>query len=86
MIIIYLWKFACKNILNEFITNRPDLFNVQVAQSFVKTEHKALIINSNADCVQAIRGLNAQRLKCVIIHRSHRACCDRSLQTIIGAA
>ena len=42
-----------KHILDQFITNRPDLFNVHVAQSLVKTKHKALIIISKADCVQA---------------------------------
>ena len=42
-----------KNIIDQFITNRPDLFNVQVAQSLVKTKHKAIIINSKTDCVQA---------------------------------
>ena len=42
-----------KNILDQFITNRPDLFNVQVAHSLIKTKHKARIINSKADCIQA---------------------------------
>ena len=42
------------NILDQFIINRPDLFVVQVAQSLVKTKHKALIINLKADCVQAV--------------------------------
>ena len=38
------------NILHVFITNRPDLFDVQVGQSLIKTEHKALIVNSRIDC------------------------------------
>ena len=38
------------NILDVFITNRPDLCDVQVGQSFIKTEHKALIVNSRIDC------------------------------------
>ena len=38
------------NILHQFLTNRPDLFTVQVAQSLIKTKHKALIINSKLDC------------------------------------
>ena len=32
---------------------RHDLFNVHVTQSLVKTKHKALIIYSKPDCVQA---------------------------------
>ena len=42
------------NISDQFNTNRPDQFVVQVAQLLVKTKHKALIINSKADCVQAV--------------------------------
>ena len=42
------------NILDQFITNRLDLFVVQVAQSLVKTKHKALIVNSKAECAHAM--------------------------------
>ena len=42
------------NILDKFITNRPDMFVVQVMQSLVKTKHKALIVNSKAECVQDV--------------------------------
>ena len=43
------------NILDQFITNRSDLFVVQVAQSLVKTKHKALIeINLKAECAHAM--------------------------------
>ena len=42
------------NILDQFITNRPDQFVIQVAQPLVKTKQKALIINSKADCIQAV--------------------------------
>ena len=38
------------NIIDVFITNRQDLFDVQVGQSLIKTEHKALIVNSRIDC------------------------------------
>ena len=75
-----------KNILDQFITNRPGLFNVQVAQSLVETEHKALIINSKADCVQA--NLHPQRPTIEICNHTPltSCCCDRSCQTIIGVA
>ena len=42
------------NILDKFITNRPDMFVVQVMQSLIKTKHKALIVNFKADCVQDV--------------------------------
>ena len=42
------------NILDQFITNTPDQFVVQFAQSLVNTKHKALIINSKADWAQAV--------------------------------
>ena len=38
------------NILDVFITNRQDLFDVQSGQSLIKTEHKASIVNSRIDC------------------------------------
>ena len=42
------------NILDQFLTNRPDQFVAQVAPSLVQSKHKALIINSKADCVRAV--------------------------------
>ena len=42
------------NILDQFINNRSDQFVLQVAQSLVKTKQKAFIINSKANCVQAV--------------------------------
>ena len=32
-------------MLDKFLTNRPDLFDVQVMQCFVKTKHKAVLVN-----------------------------------------
>ena len=47
------------NILDVFLTNRPDLFIVQVGQSLIKTKHDALIVNSRTDCTDS-----TQRTKC----------------------
>jgi hypothetical protein len=33
------------NILDKFITNRPDLFSVHTVVSSVKTKHKAVLAN-----------------------------------------
>ena len=35
------------NILDKFLTNRPDLFDIQVVQSLIKTKHKAVVINTS---------------------------------------
>ena len=53
------------NILDQFVTNRPDQFVVQVAQSLVKTKHKALIVNSRADCVKVVG--RPQRTKVTVL-------------------
>ena len=34
------------NILDKFLTNRPDLFDIQVMQSLIKMKHKAVVINT----------------------------------------
>ena len=57
------------NILDQFLTNRPDLFTVQVVQSLVKTKHKALIINSKLDCAKAVQRPSVLQLNCLTIHR-----------------
>ena len=43
------------NILDQFLTNRPDLFTVEALQSSVKTRNKSLIINSKLDCAKAVQ-------------------------------
>ena len=45
-----------------FLTNRLDLFSVQVAQSLVKTKHKTLIINSKY-CAKAVKRLQRTTVK-----------------------
>ena len=47
------------NILDLFITNRPDMFNVQVEQSLISTKHKAIITNAKSIITQT--GLGAHR-------------------------
>ena len=34
-----------KSIIDKFLTNRPDLFDIQVMQSLVKSKHKSLLVN-----------------------------------------
>ena len=65
------------NILDQFITNRLDLFVVQVAQSLVKTKHKALIVNSKAKCAHAMLRLVGLLYSSGIILRRPPACCDK---------
>ena len=36
----------CNYIIDVILTNRPDMFNVEVGQSLLKTKHKALFINA----------------------------------------
>ena len=36
-----------KSIIDKFLRNRPDLFNIQVMQSLVKTRHKSLLVSFN---------------------------------------
>ena len=43
------------NTLDVLLTNRPDLFDVQVGQSLVKTQHKVLIVNSKAEKSECVR-------------------------------
>ena len=45
------------NITEKFITNRPDLFSVQVMQSLAKTKHKAVLVNCDkpADNMRSVQ-------------------------------
>ena len=75
------------NIFDQFITNSPDQFVVQVAQLLVKTKHEALIVNSRADCVKVVS--RPQRTKITVlvswtIHRWYLACCVKRSEIITG--
>ena len=46
-----------QNIINKFITNRPDLYSVQAMQSLVKAKHKAFLVNCDkpADNIRSVQ-------------------------------
>jgi hypothetical protein len=42
----------CANMLDKVFVNIPDLFNVSVVKSLIKTKHSALLISTNPDNMQ----------------------------------
>ena len=66
-----------ENILDNFITNKPDLCVVQVAQSLVKTKHKALIVNSKAECAHAMPRPSRTFVQLWNYTPTAPACCDK---------
>ena len=44
----------CNDIINVFLTNMPDMFNVDVGQSLLKTKHNALVINKLLNLCQRL--------------------------------
>ena len=43
------------NILDAFVTNSPDLFDLKIGQSLIITKHKALIVNDRSTKIQPVQ-------------------------------
>jgi hypothetical protein len=55
------------NILDKFLTNRPDLFNINLLTSSIKTKHKAILVNCGNACCDARPSLS-QSSEVKIVH------------------
>ena len=51
------------NIINVFLTNKPDMFNVEVGQSLLKTKHKALVIKAKFEVTKPMSAAKSEIVK-----------------------
>jgi len=56
------------NTLDLFLTNRPDTVTVQVVQSSVKTDHKALLVNSRISSASLSSSSSTQSRRSAIVY------------------
>ena len=65
----------CGNILDKAFVNRPDLFDVTVVKSLIKTKHSALLISNNVNKTSA--PVDSRKRKKVILYDKRQENIDK---------